>query len=280
MIRVPGEVVVSFMDTDVSYLPKKNPTFAHANAAPQDLSAVKTDTLKVLSLLGYPSMQALPMGTFSNARADTTTANEVAIYLAGNAPAPSDPSASHASDLFVSAGLAGDIAPLGAVVGALASNSAYETRDPRAEESTVLCFKPVAEHDPSSALASCMQDITTHITSSFTMQEPLFLFANYLQYKVSFPLSSGATAINRLGVYRHMSDYALGFAPVDRGGYKAHMFKVSLLTIYDRSDDAVLYRAEDLGAVFAKNKPDSLVYLLTASPTQKAQDAFEPVGIY
>ncbi len=280
MIMRPGEVAVPYKDTEVTYLPAKHSTFAYANASPQDLDSTESETFKVLALLGFPSMKTFPFAKFNNALADTSSAQSVASYLAGNDPARGEGGKAQASDFFVSAGLAGDISPVGAVAGVVASDRSWETGDPRVAYSTVLCFKPVTDFDPAGALASCYKDVDAHIGSAFTMREPQYEFARHLMYKVNLPLSNGKTAINDIAVARYGAGYAEGYAPVDRGGFKAHMIKMRLLTIYDRSDKAVHYRAEELVAALSKGKPDSLVYLISPAADQQARKDIEPFGIY
>jgi hypothetical protein len=280
MIMRPGEVAVAFKDTEVTYLPANFSSTTFANAFPQELNEVGSDTLKVLALLGYPSMKTYPYAKFNNAHADNSSAESVASFYAGNVPAAKKPNTAMASDFFASAGLAGDISPLGAVVGAAASGSSWKTGDPRVDYSTGLCFKPVADFDAAGALASCYQDFDTHITSAFTMREPAHKFVQSIFYKVTFPLADGRMVINDISVSRYGADYSTGFMPTERGGYKAHMIKIRFLAIPDRSNKAIRYRAEELAAAFAKNKPDSFVYLISPAADQQGRKDIEPFGIY
>lgn len=280
MVMRPGEVAAPFKDTEVTYLPRKFSSVSFANTSPQNLSKVQSDTLKVLALLGYPSMKTYPFGRFNNALAENSSAESVASFFAGNAPAQKNSEIALAGDFFVSTGLAGDLSPLGAVVGVAASDTSWKTGDPRVDYSTGLCFKPVAEFDAAGALASCYQDFDSHITSAFSMREQAYKFVHSIFYKITFPLADGKMAINDIAVARYGAGYAIGYAPTDRGGYKAHMIKIRFLAIPDRSDDAVRYRAEELAAEFAKNKPDSFVYLISPAADQQGRKDIEPFGIY
>lgn len=271
----PGEVRIEHRGLGYSYIEPIGGTFKVANAKPQDLSGLLTDTDKALSVFGFPSMKIYPPNTFTFDMARFAyTADDVAPYQTRPNDALKAGKGIGAADTAITAGLAGDMPPAAAIGVAVAlGGRSVRTEDPRIITSNLLCFKPADKMGAKEALKSCWDDFNANVSSAFDTWEPTSTGI----WRHIHSIRIGNTGRARISMYRKLADYGKGFAPVERGGYSAHIFKFAV-RINPMLDSP--YKVEDLAAMLDKTKPDSLVYLISAKDDPRERVGLEPIGVY
>lgn len=271
----PGEFLVQHHGLEYSYIEALGGTFKVVNAEPQDLSKQVSETDKARSIFGYPSMKGYPPNTFTyDMSRYARKAEDVARYQSSSyKPAKSSQGAGIA-DTAVTAGLAGDMSPAGAVGAALVLGAgSVGSKDPRIIMSHLLCFKPVEKFNAAEALKSCWDDFNDNIASAFETWE-----SNNTSFgRQIHSIRIGNTGRARVIVERRMTYHTKGSAPVDRGGYPAHIFNfiVDFSPILDSP-----YTVENMAAMLDKTKPDSLVYLISSKSDPREREGLEPIGLY
>lgn len=271
----PGEVRIEHRGLEYSYVEALGGTFKVVNAKPQDLSGQLAETDKARRIFGFPSMKLYPPNTFTfdMARFARNT-EDVAPYLSDTNDVAQAGKGIGSADAAVTAGLAGDMAPAAAVGAAVVlGTGGISSKDPRIIMSNLLCFKPADKMNESEALKSCWDDFNANLSSAFDTWEP----ASTSFWQHTHSIRIGNTGRARLSVHRNLAYHAKGFAPVDRGGYSAHIFKfiVDINPILDSP-----YKVDDMAAMLDKTKPDSLVYLISAKADPREREGLEPIGLY
>ncbi|GGH97303.1 hypothetical protein GCM10007363_30900 [Pseudomonas fluvialis] len=272
---MPGEVRVEHRGLGYSYIEPNGGTFKVANAKPQDLSGLLTDTDKALSVFGFPSMKIYPPNSFTFDMARFAyTADDVAPYQTRHNDALKADKGIGAADTAITAGLAGDMSPAAAIgLAVVLGGGSVRTEDPRIIMSNLLCFKPVGKMDAKEALRSCWDDFNANVSSAFDTWEP----TSTAIWRHTHSIRIGNTGRARISMNRKLADYGKGFAPVERGGYSAHIFKFAV-RINPMLDSP--YKVDDLAAMLDKTKADSLVYLISAKADPREQVGLEPIGLY
>lgn len=272
---MPGSVLVERNGIEYSYKPSKGGTYKYANSKPLDLSNRTTETDKALAVFGFPSMRNFPPMTFTADmawRSSFPEANE--RFLNGKYVKPESNDSIGLADGALTAGLAGDVAPL-AAVGAVAAlsgdNMAF--RDARITYSHMLCFKPFASMTAIDALKSCWDDFEKNVSTAFEQLQPYSTNNDEHTYWIRIPEQGRAV----IKVDHYLADYSPGYVPVQLGGGKAHVFKfyVDVLAYLNSN-----YKVEDLAAMLKKTKPDNLVYLITAQADPRQREGLEPIGVF
>ncbi len=271
----PGEVSIEHHGLEYSYIEAIGGTFQLVNSKPQELSGQIAETDKARRVFGYPSMKMYPPNTFTSDMARfARTMEDVAPYQSDAKGAAKSGTGIGAADAAVTAGLAGDMAPAGAVgVAVVLGAGGAGANDPRINLSSLLCFKPADKMNAADALKSCWDDFNANVSSAFDTWEP----TSTSFWRHTHSIRIGNTGRARVSIHRNLAEHAKGFAPVDRGGYSAHIFKffVDINPILDSP-----YKVDDMAALLDKTKPDSLVYLITARADQRDREGLEPIGLY
>lgn len=271
----PGEVTIEHHGLEYSYIEPIGGTYQLVNSKPQDLSGSIAESDKARRVFGYPSMKMYPPNTFTFDMARFARTMEDVAPFQADATGTAMPSAGiGAADVAVTAGLAGDMAPAAAVGAAVALGSgSVRSKDPRIVLSGLLCFKPADKMSAADALKSCWDDFNANVSSAFDTWEP----TSTSFWRHTHSIRIGNTGRARMSIHRNLAEHAKGFAPVDRGGYSAHIFK--FFVDFNAISDSP-YKVEDMAALLDKTKPDSLVYLISARADQREREGLEPIGLY
>lgn len=271
----PGEVSIEHHGLEYSYIEAIGGTFQLVNSKPQELSGQIAETDKARRVFGYPSLKMYPPNTFTFDMARfARTMEDVAPYQTDSNGTVMPGAGIGAADVAVTAGLAGDMAPAAAVGAAVALGSgSVRSKDPRIVLSGLLCFKHADKMSAADALKSCWDDFNANVSSAFDTWEP----TSTSFWRHTHSIRIGNTGRARVSIHRNLAEHAKGFAPVDRGGYSAHIFKffVDINPILDSP-----YKVDDMAALLDKTKPDSLVYLISAKADPREREGLEPIGLY
>ncbi|WP_095160067.1 hypothetical protein [Pseudomonas sp. Irchel 3E13] len=244
-------------------------TIKHANSAPQKFASTATATDKVFAVMGMPSLEAAPPGSFNGAQLIQSTKEETIRYM-------STDTASHGStgkDLEVIS-----LNAIGANIGgagmALSLIGGSPKVDPRVALGFVICFMPAVEgQDMAAAVASCGAKVEAIFNKTVTEISRSYVLPNaeYRLGKIETPsgLKAAKVFTGRRGVLA-----AEGFAPLDRGGYPARIVAIPVgheTTSGSSSGaliDTMLFKSrgevtsEQLAAALAKNLPKDTVFYL------------------
>lgn len=272
---MPGSVLVERNGIEYSYKPSKGGTYKYANSKPLDLSNRTTETDKALAVFGFPSMRNFPPMTFTAEMAwRSQFPEENERFLNGKYVKPESKGTIGLADGAVTAGLAGDVAPLAAVGAAtVLSGDRMAFRDARVTYSHMLCYKPFDAMSAADALKSCWEDFEKNVSTAFEQIQPYSTDDDQHTFWIRIPEQGRAV----IKVDHYLAAYAPGYTPVQLGGSKAHVFKFNVDVLpYLKSN----YVVEDLAAMLGKTKPKNLVYLITAEADPRLRQDLEPIGVF
>lgn len=277
MLPVPGEVTTQADGMNVSYVPLDTGLVLWVNSRSVDLSAQETQTEKAMALFGYPKFSWFPEGGFTHLGTTMYVYTDMPIYMQPSYRGPTDlqpQSKPGSSEALLTAGLGSANGGL-ALVGALTSvGSDVANADPRTF-SHILCYKPQDKFDASAALQSCWNDWLGHMRSIPQMKEES-QFMDIIAFDLAIPTSVGEKGHAIMAMNRSRTSYFTGMAPVQMGGFKAHIFH---LYPYVRSGKEGAFMVEELVAELGKNKPSDLVYLISGSADTRKRTGVDPVGV-
>lgn len=277
MLPFPGEITTQVENMNVTYVPRETGLDRWINAQPVDLSAHKTQTEKAMALFGYPTLGWYPEGRLTYNNTVRVAIIETPLYMRPSYAGPSDLrplSASSATDTLITAGLSTGNGAL-AAAGAVASLGPSGNADPRTRQSHFLCYKAQDKYDANSALQSCWKDWLGQMRSIPLQQDELHSM-DIVQFGLTVPTVEGREGHARMALNRSRTGYFVGMAPVQMGGYKAHIFHFNPIV---RALPGDPYTVEDLIALLEKNKPSDIVYLIAGAADTRKRFGVDPVGI-
>jgi len=278
MLPYPGEVTTQVDGMNVTYIPRETGLDRWVNAQPVDLSLHETQTEKAMSLFGYPKLSWYPEGRLTYISTTEVAIIETPLYMRPTYGGPDDlrpQSGAGSSDPLITAGLGSGKGGL-AAVGALASvGSSVRNSDPRTSFSHFLCYKAQEKYNASTALQSCWSDWLGQMRSIPQMKDES-RFMDIIAFDLAIPTAAGGKGHAVMTMNRSRTEYFTGMAPVQMGGYKAHIFH---FYPFIRSGEEGAFTVEELVAELGNNKPSDLVYLISGSPDTRKRTGVDPVGV-
>lgn len=251
-------------------------TFAIANSKPAEFPDVMDSNERVRHVFGYPLVSVNPMGQFLATHAMASTRGVVDQYLNQQTVTYGLKPPSIDDMVALGAGIGG---AGGAALAGLSIASADKPGSDMRERSAVLCFVDSAKvPSAGDALIQCQNQVAEHLKMALgasvagSFDDPRVFTGSIMV--------SGRAAPERVLVMKRNSWYATGFAPKDKGGFAAHIFKISFFTAgyIDKISGHAL--VEDLAKALAKNKPQNLVYRISASDDYRTRAGLEGLGLY
>jgi len=276
----PGEVTTQVESMSVSYVPRQTGLDRWVNAQPVDLSTHKTQTEKAMALFGYPKLSWYPEGRLTYASTTKVAIIETPLYMRSTYGGPGDlkpqsRGSASTSDSVITAGLGSGNGGL-AAAGALASiGSSGQDADPRTNFSHMLCYKAQAQFDATAALQSCWKDWLGQMRSMPAREAELH-HLDFVQFGLSVPTQAGGKGHVRMTLNRSRAEYFEGSAPVQMGGFKAHIFHLYPIV---RALPGDQFTVEDLVAELAKKKPADVIYLIAGNSDSRERAGVDPVGL-
>ncbi|HHW2312571.1 TPA: hypothetical protein ACUUA6_006439 [Pseudomonas aeruginosa] len=277
----PPEFSTQVEGVNVSYRPRDTGLDRWINAQPVDLSVHETQTEKAMALFGYPKLSWYPEGRLTYKSTAQVAIIETPLYMRPTYGGPGDlkPQSQrggpNAADSIITAGLGSGNAGL-ALVGALAGiGAAGENADPRTTWSHLLCYKSQADFDASAALQSCWSDWLGQMRS-LPHQQVDKPGQGSAKFVIEVPTASQGNGRVGMSLARSRTQYFQGMAPVQMGGFKAHIFHFypHVWALPGSS-----FTVEDLVAELGKNKPAALVYLIAGKADSRNRTGVDPVGV-
>jgi len=263
--------------SEFSYSPGTLTTIALANRKPAEFPDSMSESEKIRHLFGYPLVSATPMGQFTASRAMTSGPESVQAYL-NQMPTAKPPSGLRAEDMVTAgAGLGGlGIALLGGSAMTGGSGVGFDMR----EHTAVLCFVDSTK-TPSAgdALLQCQDQLSEHLISALNATKQRTAGEGPLIYTGTIEVG-GKKVPEVLYVSKRNSWYSAGFAPVDLGGYPAHIFKINFFTKGYIEEAEGYALVEDLAAALRKDKPANLKYRISARDDYRVRTGLEGLPVY
>ncbi|MGN7741544.1 hypothetical protein ACTJKT_16305 [Pseudomonas sp. 22526] len=258
-------------------------TMRFANASPLTLGQV-SETTRVLALFGMPDFQAVMPGKFSNFKFSTSETGLTQAYISPAvarkpqvaSPVNTDLAAVSVNALSTTGLGAGAVGAAGA---ALMIAGTDTTPDPRTTYGAAICYRRVSEQaDLKRAYVECIdqivEDVKRALGPDVTVLENRQLFN--ISGTVDVP-SFGRQPVTLLvgRIYNHGAE---GYAPMDKGAFKANIFSIQVKRFGDLSSSKAT--VEDIGQALRNVKRSTIAYRLNSSEDYRKRKDTEPVGVY
>lgn len=258
-------------------------TMRFANASPLMLRQGSEST-RVLALFGMPDFQAVEPGKFSNFKFATSEMGLTQAYISpalARKPQASGPTNTDLAAVSVNAlsttGLGAGA--VGATGVALMIAGTDTTPDPRTTYGSAICYRAVSEQaDFKKAYVECIDQVVEDVKTA--LGPNAVVIENSQLYNISGSVdvpSYGKQPVTLLvgRIYNHASE---GYAPVDKGGFKANIFSIQVKRFGDLP--ASKATVEDIGRALRKVKRQTISYRINGNEDfRKLKDA-EPIGVY
>lgn len=258
-------------------------TMLFANAMPLEVGQGDEAT-RVLALFGMPDFDLMKPGVFSNEKFASSSPQTTQWYISPALNTKPDAAGLTNTDLAavstnvlsttgMSAGAAGGAGA------ALLIAGADLTPDPRTTYGSAICYRPVAEQpDFNKAYVECVdqvvEDVKKALGPNAVMGEKSDLFT--ISGSVDVP-SYGKQPVSLLVTHRY-NHAATGYAPADKGGFKANIFSIQVKRFGDVAGSKAT--VDDIGRALRSVKRPTISYRINASEDFRKQKNAEPVGVY
>jgi hypothetical protein len=258
-------------------------TMRYANESPLVL-AEGNETTRVLALFGMPDFKSVKPGDFSNFKFTTSDPGLTQAYISpaiAKKPQVSGPTNTDLAAVSVNAlsttGLSAGA--VGAAGAALMVAGTDTTPDPRTSYGSAICYRPMSEQpDIKRAYVECVgqvvEDVKRALGPDAKVEENKQVFL--ITGSVDDP-ATGKQPVTLL-VSRVYGHAAQGFAPSDKGGFKANIFGIAMMRFGDLS--ASKATVEELGQALRSAKRPTIAYRLNASEDFRSRKNAAPVGVY
>lgn len=258
-------------------------TMLYANASPLELNE-GSETTRVLALFGMPDYEVMKPGDFSNFLFTTSEMGLTQHYIApavSKKPERTGPTNTDLAAVSVNAlsGTGLGAGAVGAAGAALMIGGADTSPDPRTLVGAAICYRAVSEQpDIKRAYVECVdsvaEDIARALGTDAVVKQSQDLIA--ITGSVDVP-TNGKQPVSML-VGRMYNHAAVGFAPHDKGAYKAYVFSIQV----KRFGDFQASRATvaDIGEAIRSTKRQSISFRLNGSDDYRKVKNAEPVAIY
>ncbi|WP_165669173.1 hypothetical protein [Metapseudomonas otitidis] len=258
-------------------------TMLYANASPLELNE-GSETTRVLALFGMPDYEVMKPGDFSNFLFATSEMGLTQHYISpavSKKPERTGPSNTDLAAVSVNAlsGTGLSAGAVGAAGAALMIGGTDTSPDPRTRFGAAICYRAVSEQpDIRKAYVECIdivaEDLAKAIGPNAAVKQSKDLVS--IAGNVDTP-AAGKQPVTMLvsHIYNHASE---GYAPSDKGAFKAHVFSI----LIKRSGDFQASRATvaDIGQALRTVKRQSTSYRLNGSEDYRKVKNAEPVAIY
>lgn len=258
-------------------------TMRYANETPLELGDGNEAT-RVLALFGMPDFQSVKPGDFSNFLFATSEKGLTQAYISPSlakkaqvtGPTNTDFSAVSVNALSNTGLGAGAVGAAGA---ALMIAGTDTSPDPRTTYGAAICYLPVSKQpDIKMAYVECIEQVVEDVKRALgpdvKVVENSQLFN--ITGTVNVPTVGKQPVTLLVGrVYNHAAE---GFAPTDKGGFKANIFSIQVKRFGEFS--ASKATIEDIGRALQGAKRSTIAYRLNASEDFRSRKNSEPVGIY
>lgn len=269
------------------YQTNESTTLRYANVKPLELADV-SDSTKVLALAGMPDLQTVPAEKFSATSFAISTQVFTQRYIhsatakntASSLNKNQGPSSSGLAVFSTNAiGVAGGGAGAAGAAGLLLLGSDTGGPDPRIKFSGSICYRDVNEQpDLKQAYLECFDQTVNDLKKALGaratvkfLKEEYVIISGHVSSKEheELPVSISLSIANSM--------YAPGFAPVDRGGYKANIF----ITFFNRyAAENSMATMEEIATALRAVKSIDHSYWLAAQMDYQKRKNHPPIGVY
>ncbi|MFK1323979.1 hypothetical protein ACIUX8_00435 [Pseudomonas aeruginosa] len=258
-------------------------TMRHVNAAPLEFGD-GSETTRVLALFGMPDLQNMEPGKFTNFIFTTSEAGMARTYISSavakkpqlTGPTNTDLAAVSVNALSNTGLSAGAVGAAGAVLMVAGTD---RSPDPRTTYGSAICYRPISEQaDMKRAYVECVdqvvEDIKHALGPGVRISETSQAFV--IDGSLDTPLY-GKQSVKMLvaRIYNHAAE---GYAPLDKGAFKANIFSIQVKRFGDLS--ASRATVDDLGHALRNTKRATISYRLNASEDYRKLQDTDPVGVY
>ncbi|WJV23191.1 MULTISPECIES: hypothetical protein [Pseudomonas] len=243
-----------------------------------------SENTRVLALFGMPNFQTVEPGKFSNFKFATSEMGLTQAYISpalARKPQASGPTNTDLAAISVNAlsttGLG--TGAVGAAGAALMIAGTDTSPDPRITYGAAICYRPASEQaDFKKAYVECVDQVVEDVKSA--LGPKVNVVENSQLFNISGTVdvpSYGKQPVTLLvgRVYNHAAE---GYAPIDKGAFKANIFSIQIKRFGDFS--ASKATIDDIGQALRRAKRLTIAYRLNASEDYRKLKDSEPVGIY
>lgn len=257
-------------------------TMLYANASPLDLKG-GSETTRVLALFGMPDFEVMKPGDFSNFLFTTSEMGLTQHYIA---PAVSKPEKVGPTNTDLAAASVNALSGTGLSAGGVSAAGAAlmvagtdTSPDPRTLVGAAICYRAVSEQpDIKRAYVECVDSVAEDLAKAIGPDAAVKQNQDLITISGSVDVPKSGKQPVSLLVGRMYNHAAEGYAPRDKGAYKAYVFCIQV----KRFGDFQASRATvaDIGEAIRSAKRQSISFRLNGRDDFREVKNAEPVGIY
>ncbi len=258
-------------------------TMRFANASPLELKE-GSETTRVLALFGMPDFQAVKPGDFSNFLFTTSDMGITQHYIApavSKRPEKSGPTNTDFAAVSVNAlsGTGMGAGAVGAAGAALMIAGTDTSPDPRTLVGAAICYRAVSEQpDIKKAYVECVDNVAEDLAKALGPDAVVKQGQDLITISGSVDVPTSGKQPVSLLVGRMYNHAAEGYAPQDKGAFKAYVFAVQVKRFGDLQ--ASKATVADIGQAIRSAKRQTISYRLNGSDDFRKVKNAEPVGVY
>ncbi|HGM8086434.1 TPA: hypothetical protein ACKP9S_002791 [Pseudomonas aeruginosa] len=281
---IPLPDSTSFTDAGQEYqYQMTTSTMRFANASPLEFEGGSEST-RVLALFGMPDFQVMKPGKFTNDRFATSEMGETKSFIAptqvakakSTGPTNTDLAAVSVNALSTTGLSAGTVGAAGA---ALMIAGTDTSPDPRTTYGAAICYMPVTEQpDLQRGYVACFNQVVEDLSRALGPNAKVVDHNKVVTVEGNVEAAGAGKQPVTMLVSRLYNHAAVGYAPADKGGFKANIYAIQVKRFVDNTPSKAT--VEEIGQALRVAKRPTVAYRLTASDDYRKRKDVEPIGVY